>query len=56
MAITMQTRKLGTLEVSALGYGCMGLEGAYGKSVPRPEAIELIRAAFERGVTHFDTA
>jgi len=52
----MQTRKLGTLEVSALGYGCMGLEGTYGQPVPRPEAIELIRAAFDRGVTHFDTA
>jgi aryl-alcohol dehydrogenase-like predicted oxidoreductase len=52
----MQTRKLGTLEVSALGYGCMGLEGTYGEPVPRPEAIDLIHAAFERGVTHFDTA
>jgi aryl-alcohol dehydrogenase-like predicted oxidoreductase len=52
----MQTRKLGTLEVSALGYGCMGLEGTYGQPVPRPEAIELIHAAFDRGVTHFDTA
>lgn len=52
----MQTRKLGNLEVSALGYGCMGLEGTYGRFVPRPDAISLIRAAFERGVTHFDTA
>src|SRR3982750_3261654 len=52
----MQTRKLGSLEVSALGYGCMGLEGTYGEPVPRPEAIDLIHAAFERGVTHFDTA
>jgi aryl-alcohol dehydrogenase-like predicted oxidoreductase len=52
----MQTRNLGTLEVSALGYGCMGLEGTYGEPVPRPEAIDLIHAAFERGVTHFDTA
>jgi aryl-alcohol dehydrogenase-like predicted oxidoreductase len=52
----MQTRKLGTLEVSALGYGCMGLEGTYGQPVPRPEAISLIHAAFDRGVTHFDTA
>src|SRR4051812_29981586 len=52
----MQTRKLGTLEVSALGFGCMGLEGTYGPSIPRPEAINLIRAAFELGVTHFDTA
>jgi aryl-alcohol dehydrogenase-like predicted oxidoreductase len=52
----MQTRKLGSLEVSALGYGCMGLEGTYSQPVPRPEAIDLIHAAFERGVTHFDTA
>jgi len=52
----MQTRKLGTLEVSALGYGCMGLEGTYGEPVPRPDAVDLIHAAFERGVTHFDTA
>jgi len=52
----MQTRKLGTLEVSAIGYGCMGLEGTYGEPVPRAEAIDLIHAAFERGVTHFDTA
>jgi aryl-alcohol dehydrogenase-like predicted oxidoreductase len=52
----MQTRKLGSLEVSALGYGCMGLEGTYGQAVPRPAAIDLIHAAFERGVTHFDTA
>jgi aryl-alcohol dehydrogenase-like predicted oxidoreductase len=52
----MQTRKLGTLEVSALGYGCMGLEGTYGQAIPRPEAIDLIHAALDRGVTHFDTA
>ena len=52
----MQKRKLGTLEVSALGYGCMGLEGTYGPAIARPEAIDLIHAAFERGVTHFDTA
>src|SRR3954447_11681485 len=52
----MQTRNLGSLEVSALGYGCMGLEGTYGQPIPRPEAIDLIRAAFDRGVTHFDTA
>ena len=52
----MQTRKLGTLEVSALGYGCMGLEGTYGPVIPRNEAIGLMHAAVERGVTHFDTA
>ncbi len=54
----MKTRLLGKsgLKVSALGYGCMGLEGTYGKPMPRPEGIALIRAAFERGETFFDTA
>ena len=52
----MQKRKLGPIEVSALGYGCMGLEGTYGNRVPRDEGAQLIRAAFERGVTLFDTA
>lgn len=54
----MQTRKLGNrgLEVSALGNGCMGLSAAYGAPTPHAEAIELLRAAFERGVTLFDTA
>jgi aryl-alcohol dehydrogenase-like predicted oxidoreductase len=52
----MRKRSLGGLEVSALGYGCMGLSGAYGKPTPNVDAIPLIRAAFERGVTLFDTA
>lgn len=54
----MQKRKLGksNLEVSALGFGCMGLNFAYGPALPRPAAISLIRAAFDRGVTFFDTA
>ncbi|HEY3757134.1 MAG TPA: aldo/keto reductase [Opitutaceae bacterium] len=54
----MQTRKLGpsNLEVSALGFGCMGLSHAYGHPTDRQEAIKLIRAAFDRGVTFFDTA
>ena len=54
----MEKRKLGTsnLEVSALGYGCMGLSSAYGPPVPREDGIKIIRAAFERGVTLFDTA
>ena len=54
----MQKRKLGRtgLEVSALGLGCMGLSAAYGKPLSKPEAIALIRAAVERGVTFFDTA
>lgn len=52
----MQTRKLGNLEVSALGFGCMGLNFSYGKGLDRPDAVALIRAAVERGVTFFDTA
>jgi aryl-alcohol dehydrogenase-like predicted oxidoreductase len=54
----MQKRKLGdgNLEVSALGYGCMGLDFGYGPATDRQEGIRLIRAAFERGVTFFDTA
>ncbi|MNU58904.1 L-glyceraldehyde 3-phosphate reductase [compost metagenome] len=54
----MQTRMLGRsgLEVSALGYGCMGLTSAYGAPLPKPEALQIIRDAFERGVTLFDTA
>ena len=54
----MQTRKLGRtdLEVSALGFGCMGLNFAYGPGVDRQAAIALIRSAVELGVTFFDTA
>jgi aryl-alcohol dehydrogenase-like predicted oxidoreductase len=54
----MQKRKLGTsgLEVSALGLGCMGLSFGYGPATEKEQAITLIRAAFEGGVTFFDTA
>ena len=54
----MQKRPLGTsgLEVSALGLGCMGISYGYGPGLDKPEAIALIRAAFERGVSFFDTA
>ena len=54
----MQKRTLGSggLEVSALGLGCMGLSFGYGPATDRGEAIALIRAAYERGVTFFDTA
>jgi len=54
----MQKRQLGKsgLEVSALGLGCMGLSSGYGPALDRGEAVELIRAAVERGVTLFDTA
>ena len=51
-------RKLGKsgLEVSAIGFGCMGLNFAYGPGLGRQEAIALIRDAFASGVTFFDTA
>jgi aryl-alcohol dehydrogenase-like predicted oxidoreductase len=54
----MQKRKLGksNLEVSAIGFGCMGLSFGYGPAVDKREGISLIRAAVERGVTFFDTA
>jgi aryl-alcohol dehydrogenase-like predicted oxidoreductase len=54
----MKMRKLGksNLEVSAIGFGCMGLNFGYATSVSKHEGIKLIRAAVERGVTFFDTA
>jgi len=54
----MQKRKLGktNLEVSAIGLGCMGMSFGYGPPMDRQQAISLIRAAVERGVTFFDTA
>jgi aryl-alcohol dehydrogenase-like predicted oxidoreductase len=54
----MKTRKLGNnnLEVSAIGFGCMGLNFSYVSSLSKDEGIALIRAAVERGVTFFDTA
>jgi aryl-alcohol dehydrogenase-like predicted oxidoreductase len=54
----MQKRKLGPsgLEVSALGLGCMSMSSGYGPAADRSEMIKLIRAAHDRGVTHFDTA
>lgn len=54
----MQTRKLGNsgLAVSAIGLGCMGMSFGYGPATDKANGIALIRAAFERGVTFFDTA
>lgn len=54
----MQKRKLGNsgLEVSAIGLGCMGLSFGYGPATDKQQAIQLIREAYEQGVTFFDTA
>jgi aryl-alcohol dehydrogenase-like predicted oxidoreductase len=52
----MQKRRLGNLEVSALGLGCMGMSASYGRIPDKQEMITLLRAAVDRGVTFFDTA
>jgi len=54
----MKKRKLGisNLEVSAIGFGCMGLNYAYSSTLDKQGAIALVRSAVERGVTFFDTA
>ena len=52
----MQKRKLGNLEVSALGLGCMGMSSAYGPPADKGEMTALMRTAVERGITFFDTA
>jgi len=54
----VKTRQLGKsgLTVSALGYGCMGLQSVYGPGASKDEGIAILRAAVERGVTLFDTA
>ncbi|KJF72521.1 aldo/keto reductase [Agrobacterium arsenijevicii] len=52
----MQKRKIGTLEVSALGLGCMSMSSAYGPAADKTEMIKLIRFAHEQGITLFDTA
>lgn len=53
----MQKRSLGpSMQVSAMGYGCMGLTGMYGTPPDRQKGIEIIRAAIEMGVTLFDSA
>src|SRR6187200_709117 len=52
----MEKRKLGSLEVSAIGLGCMGMSSTYGPPGDKTEMISLIRSAVEQGVTLFDTA
>ena len=52
----MQKRRLGNLEVSALGLGCMGMSASYGKIPDKQQMIKLLHAAVDRGITFFDTA
>lgn len=52
----MKKRKLGNIEVSALGFGCMGLSYGYGPATDKQQAMAVIRKAIELGVTFFDTA
>src|SRR5206468_12196384 len=52
----MKKRKLGNLEVSAIGLGCMGMSFGYGPAKEKQEMISLLRKAVELGVTFFDTA
>lgn len=52
----MNKRRLGNLEVSALGLGCMGMSASYGRIPDKQEMISLLRAAVDRGITFFDTA
>lgn len=52
----MKTRKLGTLEVSELGFGCMSISANYGPAADKDKGISVVRTAHEQGVTFFDTA
>lgn len=52
----MKSRKLGTLEVSALGAGCMSISANYGPAADKKQGINVIREAYENGITFFDTA
>jgi aryl-alcohol dehydrogenase-like predicted oxidoreductase len=53
---TMAKRKLGSLEVTEFGFGCMNIAWAYGNAPAKEDAIKLIRGAYEQGVRFFDTA
>ncbi|RYZ91990.1 MAG: aldo/keto reductase, partial [Proteobacteria bacterium] len=54
--LPLPTRKLGSLEVSAIGFGAMNVAGTYGPGVSRAEAIKLLREVYDRGITFIDTA
>jgi hypothetical protein len=49
-------RRLGSLEVSAVGLGCMNVAWGFGPPIERKDAVRLIRGAYDRGVTYFDSA
>src|SRR6185295_10182695 len=53
---TVKTRRLGSLVVSEVGAGCMSISANYGPPADRRQGIEVIRSAFDNGVTFFDTA
>jgi len=53
---TMKTRNLGSLVVSEIGAGCMSISANYGPPADRSQGINVIRTAYEKGVTFFDTA
>ena len=55
-AATMKQRKLGTMQVSEIGAGCMSISANYGPPAPKEQGLKTIRTAFENGVTFFDTA
>src|SRR6187551_296694 len=52
----MKKRKLGKLEVSEIGFGCMSISANYGPPADKAQGIKVIRTAYEKGVTFFDTA
>lgn len=54
--LSMNTRKLGNLEATELGFGCMNIAWAYGNAPDKEDSIKLIRQAYEEGVRFFDTA
>lgn len=56
LASSMEYRKLGALDVSAIGLGCLPMVGYYGGKYDKHEMIALIRRAYDEGVTFFDTA
>lgn len=53
---SISRRKLGSLEVTELGFGCMNVAWAYGPATPKEKAVKIIRSAYEKGVRFFDTA